>query len=249
MNNALSRKRTVHIVFGLCMGTPADYSTFSLASSTVSNNLNYTFGCLKFAVMIPNPNCRQEPKCYRRYSDECGVQETLGDIWVACVPQEIVIKVGTFAEAVVSPIVGDPVWVLDLMVVIAHHWWGSCCRSTTLFPVQWISIVPLWKTKSFLEESCIKMWLHLSKIFCVHVHKGKTMFATKILTNPKVKCTYRGRSNLWCQRFSVLCFEICTPSLFSPSPFCGANFKTKQALNLWHHEYLDPCTSSNIILH
>ena len=29
-------------------------------------------------------------------------------------------------------------------------------------------------------------------------------------------------------------FEICTPSLFSPSILCGAIFKTKNALNFWH---------------
>ena len=29
------------------------------------------------------------------------------------------------------------------------------------------------------------------------------------------------------QRFSVLCFDICTPSVFSSSPLCGASFKTK----------------------
>ena len=36
--------------------------------------------------------------------------------------------------------------------------------------------------------------------------------------------------------------EICTPSLFSPTPLRGGNFKSKQAQNLWHHKYLDPCT-------
>ena len=29
------------------------------------------------------------------------------------------------------------------------------------------------------------------------------------------------------QRFCMLCSRICTPSLFSPSPLCGGNFKTK----------------------
>ena len=43
------------------------------------------------------------------------------------------------------------------------------------------------------------------------------------------------------QMFCVLCLEICTPSLFSPSSLCGASFKTKQALNLWPNRYLDPC--------
>ena len=51
----------------------------------------------------------------------------------------------------------------------------------------------------------------------------------------------QGDRNLWGQRFCVLFLEICTPSLFSPSPLCGAIFRTKQALNLWHHKYLAPC--------
>ena len=33
------------------------------------------------------------------------------------------------------------------------------------------------------------------------------------------------------QRFCVLYFEICIPSLFSPSPLWSANFKTKHAQN------------------
>ena len=35
----------------------------------------------------------------------------------------------------------------------------------------------------------------------------------------------------------VLCFEICTPSLFSPSPLCRANFITRHALNLWPNNW------------
>ena len=42
----------------------------------------------------------------------------------------------------------------------------------------------------------------------------------------------QGQSYFLGQRFCVLCFEICIPSLFSPSPLCGANFKIKQTLNL-----------------
>ena len=49
---------------------------------------------------------------------------------------------------------------------------------------------------------------------------------------------------LWCQKFCVLCFDFCTPSLFSPSPLCGAILRAKQTQNLWHHKYLDPCTLS-----
>ena len=48
-------------------------------------------------------------------------------------------------------------------------------------------------------------------------------------------------TNLPIQRYSVLCFGICVPSLFSPSPLCSANFKTKQAQNLRYHKYLDGC--------
>ena len=33
------------------------------------------------------------------------------------------------------------------------------------------------------------------------------------------------------QMFCAPCFEIWTPSLFSPSPLCSASFKTKWALN------------------
>ena len=42
----------------------------------------------------------------------------------------------------------------------------------------------------------------------------------------------QGRRSFLGQIFCVLCFEICIPSLFSPSPLCSANFKTKHALNL-----------------
>ena len=51
----------------------------------------------------------------------------------------------------------------------------------------------------------------------------------------------QGSRYLWCQRFCVLRHGICTPSLFSPTPHCGAISKPKQAMNLWHHKYLDPC--------
>ena len=39
----------------------------------------------------------------------------------------------------------------------------------------------------------------------------------------------------------LICNRLPHPSLFSPSPLCGANFRTKQPLNLWHHKYLAPC--------
>ena len=40
----------------------------------------------------------------------------------------------------------------------------------------------------------------------------------------------------------MICFEICTPSLFSPSLLCGANFKIKHALIIFPNNYagLDP---------
>ena len=37
----------------------------------------------------------------------------------------------------------------------------------------------------------------------------------------------QGARNLWGQRFCVLFLEICAPSLFSPSPLCGATLRTK----------------------
>ena len=39
------------------------------------------------------------------------------------------------------------------------------------------------------------------------------------------------------QRFTVFCYEICTPSLFSLSPHCGASFKTNHALNRRPNKY------------
>ena len=41
--------------------------------------------------------------------------------------------------------------------------------------------------------------------------------------------------------FCVFCFEICTPSPFSPSPLWSANLKTKQAQNLSHQNIFYRC--------
>ena len=51
----------------------------------------------------------------------------------------------------------------------------------------------------------------------------------------------QGARKRWGQRFCVLFLETCTPSFFSPSSLCGGIFRTKQALNLWHHLFLAPC--------
>ena len=49
----------------------------------------------------------------------------------------------------------------------------------------------------------------------------------------KIQCHFRKRLVVFLfQRFCVLCFEICIPSLFSPSLLWSAIYKTKQALNL-----------------
>ena len=40
------------------------------------------------------------------------------------------------------------------------------------------------------------------------------------------------------KRFCVLCIEICTPSLFSPSPLCSANLKIQQEQNLSYQNIL-----------
>ena len=55
------------------------------------------------------------------------------------------------------------------------------------------------------------------------------------------KLHVQGWSYLWCERFSVFCFNICTPSLSSLSHLQREIFKTKHALNLWHNKYLRPC--------
>ena len=49
-------------------------------------------------------------------------------------------------------------------------------------------------------------------------------------------------------RFCVLFFEICTTSLFSPSPLWSANFKIKQAQNLSCQNILHQCAGLKVFL-
>ena len=46
----------------------------------------------------------------------------------------------------------------------------------------------------------------------------------------------------------MLCFPICTPFLFAPSTLRSANFKRKQAQNLWHYQYLNPVLKGQMFL-
>ena len=51
-------------------------------------------------------------------------------------------------------------------------------------------------------------------------------------TNDSISFALQGSRYSLGQRFCVLCFEICYPSLFASSPLCGASFITKQALKV-----------------
>ena len=55
------------------------------------------------------------------------------------------------------------------------------------------------------------------------------------------RALYRGQVISWVKGSVCFVFEISTPSHCFPSPLCGGSFKTKQALNLWPNQYLDPC--------
>ena len=56
--------------------------------------------------------------------------------------------------------------------------------------------------------------------------------AERVRLTQRIRDLLQGSRYFFGQRFCVLCFEICTPFLLPLSPFCGASFKTKLALNL-----------------
>ena len=61
----------------------------------------------------------------------------------------------------------------------------------------------------------ILFWICLSTSHCPHL---VMVFLGRVI---------QGWNYFWFQRFCVLCFDICTPSLFSPSPLLECKFQNK----------------------
>ena len=98
---------------------------------------------------------------------------------------------------------------------------------TVLSPNYFLKSISLW---SF----CVIVQIYILLKPCI-----------KVLNTCDCQSDVQGARNLWCQRFRALFLEICTPSLFSPSPLCGGILRTKQSPNrIWHHKYLSPCVCS-----
>ena len=95
------------------------------------------------------------------------------------------------------------------------------------------------------------LWIPCLELSYLHLAGGAGNWLTFRRPRAAQECKVWVRSSsslsLWIQgwryllgeRFCVVCFEICAPSLFSFS-LLSANFKTKHALNLWSNKYLDP---------
>ena len=91
----------------------------------------------------------------------------------------------------------------------------------------WITLIIISSTT---VKASPKILPHLSYVACILI----------LIAGAALHPLLQGWSFLG-QRFCVLWFEICTPSLSSPSTLRNANFNTKQAQNLWHHKYILPC--------
>ena len=110
-------------------------------------------------------------------------------------------------------------------------WLCSGCLARSLFEERWrkklynrpTAFLPRTKEQDVGKAAAAqfhrKMGEHCANFFCQ-------------LDTHTVQCAAHWCRIFWNERFCVLCFEICPPSLFPPSPPWSVNFKIKQAQNL-----------------
>ena len=104
-----------------------------------------------------------------------------------------------------------------------------CGRKASLFPESLHSLVTL---AAGLSGCFFLFWQPCTQQTgreeaCQHTHCAPwiDLYFPPLIRISQLSSSYSPKYFLG-QRFCVLCIEICTPSLFTPSPLCGASFRT-----------------------